>query len=66
MAPKKAGVAKKSQQKRDNERREAEAKEAAKVVQDENAVRNGLLANAKGAEDLLKRLQEEEDNTEKD
>ena len=57
MAPKKAGVQKKSQQKRDNERREAEAKEAAKAAQEEAAAKNGLFANAKGGEDILKKLQ---------
>ena len=58
LAPKKAGVAMKSQQKRDNERREAEAKEAAK--QEAKATNNGLLANAIGGEELLKQLQEED------
>ena len=58
LAPKKAGVAKKSQQKRDNERREAEAKESARQEAESNAVANGLLANAKGGEDLLKALEE--------
>lgn len=57
LAPKKAGVAKKSQQKRDNERREAEAKEAARQEQEADAAANGLLANAKGAEELLKKMQ---------
>ena len=60
MAPKKAGVAKKSQQKRDNERREAEAKEAARQEDETNAAANGLFANAKGGEELLKKLQEGE------
>ena len=60
LAPKKAGVAKKSQQKRDNERREAEAKAAAEQQAEANATVNGLLANAKGGEDLLKKLQEGE------
>jgi translation initiation factor IF-3 len=60
MAPKKAGVQKKSQQKRDNERREAEAKEVARQQAEENAVNNGLFANAKGGEDILKKLQEED------
>jgi translation initiation factor IF-3 len=60
MAPKKAGVAKKSQQKRDNERREAEAKEAARQEEETNAAANGLFANAKGGEELLKKLQEGE------
>ena len=59
LAPKKAGVAKKSQQKRDNERREAEAKAAADQQAEENAVVNGLLANAKGGEELLKMKSEE-------
>ena len=48
LAPKKAGVAKKSQQKIDRERREAEAKEA----QSESAISNGLAENAKGASAL--------------
>ena len=61
MAPKKAGVAKKSQQKRDNERREAEAKEAARQEEENNAAANGLFANAKGGEELLKKLQEGEE-----
>ena len=60
MAPKKAGIQKKSQQKRDNERREAEAKEAAKAEQEASAAQNGLLANAKGGEELLKKLQSED------
>jgi translation initiation factor IF-3 len=59
MAPKKAGIQKKSQQKRDNERREAEAREAAKMQQEEQAAQNGLFANAKGGEDILKKLQGE-------
>ncbi len=59
LAPKKAGVAKKSQQKRDNERREVEAKEAARQESEASAVANGLLANAKGGADLLKAIQEE-------
>ena len=60
LAPKKAGVAKKSQQKRDSERREAEAKAAADQQAEENAVANGLLANAKGGADLLKAISDEE------
>ena len=60
LAPKKAGVAKKSQQKRDNERREAEAKEAARQEEETTAAANGLFANAKGGEELLKKLQEGE------
>ncbi len=54
LSPKKAGVAKKSQQKRDNERREAEAKAAAEQQAEVNSVANGLLANAKGGEELLR------------
>ncbi len=54
LSPKKAGVAKKSQQKRDNERREAEAKAAAEQQAEANSVANGLLANAKGGEELLR------------
>lgn len=49
LAPKKAGVAKKSQQKIDRERREAEAKEAQAEVP---VVSNGLADNAKGASAL--------------
>ncbi|MBR7086810.1 MAG: translation initiation factor IF-3, partial [Prevotella sp.] len=54
LSPKKAGVAKKSQQKRDNERREAEAKAAAEQQAEANSVANGMLANAKGGEELLR------------
>ena len=57
MAPKKAGVAKKSQQKMDREKREAEAKAAAEAEQEARAEQNGLLANAKGG-DALKKLAE--------
>ncbi|MBQ9636420.1 MAG: translation initiation factor IF-3 [Prevotella sp.] len=57
LAPKKAGVAKKSQQKRDNERREAEAKAAQEQEVEASAAANGLLANAKGGEELLKMVE---------
>ena len=60
LAPKKAGVTKKSQQKRDNERREAEAKAAQEQEAETSAVANGLLANAKGGEELLKAIQSED------
>ena len=62
MSPKKAGVAKKSQQKVDRERREAEAKEAAKV-QEESAAesKGGIFANVKGGDDILAKLREKED-----
>lgn len=60
MAPKKAGVVKKSQQKLDRERREAELKNqnAAKAGEAENAApaNGGLLANAKISDEALKKL----------
>ncbi|MBQ7472564.1 MAG: translation initiation factor IF-3 [Prevotella sp.] len=59
LAPKKAGVAKKSQQKRDNERREAEEKAATEQKEEQNSIANGLLANAKGGEDLMKAVLDE-------
>ena len=54
MAPKKAGVAKKSQQKVDRERREAEAASAAANAPQEvkESTGDGLAANAKGLEAL--------------
>lgn len=60
IAPKKAGQAKKSQQKMDRERREAEAGAAAAAANneaeniDEAPVTNGLAENAKGFEALAK------------
>ena len=70
MAPKKAGVAKKSQQKLDREKREAEAREAAAqqekpTVEDSAAdtpANGGLFANARISEEALKRLTETQDN----
>ena len=59
LAPKKAGVQKKSQQKRDREIQEAEAKEAEKKVKEEQAETSGLFANAKGGADALKKLSQE-------
>ncbi|MBQ6210814.1 MAG: translation initiation factor IF-3 [Prevotella sp.] len=56
VAPKKAGVAKKSQQKMDRERRMAEAKEAERAEQEVKQVDNGLFANAKGGDDVLSKL----------
>lgn len=56
LAPKKAGVAKKSQQKRDNERREAESKAAAEAAAEATARQNSLLANARISEEDLKKL----------
>ena len=54
LAPKKAGVAKQSQQKRDRLAAEAAARENNKVRDAEEAEKKGLLNNAKGAEALLK------------
>ena len=61
IAPKKAGQAKKSQQKVDREKREAEAKAAAQAERDANAEMNGLLANAKGGDALKKLAENNED-----
>ena len=62
LSPKKAGVAKKSQQKMDRERREAEAKEMAEQQAEaeiqENASKGGLFANVKGGEDILNKLRQ--------
>lgn len=65
LAPKKAGVAKQSQQKRDRLAAEAKAKEEAKEQAAENAEKNGLLANAKGG-DALRKLAEAGDGDKKD
>lgn len=65
LAPKKAGVAKQSQQKRDRLAAEAKAKEEAKAQAAENAEKNGLLANAKGG-DALRKLAEATDGDKKD
>ncbi len=72
LAPKKAGVAKKSQQARDRERlrvgddesgmaSEAEAKEAARQEAEQTPSNGGLFANAKISADALKKLTESED-----
>ena len=65
IAPKKAGVAKKSQQTMDREKREAEAKEAARKakeaeteVEASEPAGGGLLANAKISEEALRKLKE--------
>ena len=61
LPPKKAGVVKKSQQKMDRERREAEANAAAKEQKEnEVAANGGLFANAKGGDSALKKLASEE------
>ena len=57
LAPKKAGVAKKSQQKLDREKREAEANalnasQKAKATEQVEKSGDGLAANAKGLEAL--------------
>lgn len=65
LAPKKAGVAKQSQQKRDRLAAEVKAKEEAKAQAAENAEKNGLLANAKGG-DALRKLAEAGDGDKKD
>ena len=63
LAPKKAGVAKKSQQARDREASIAEAKEAERQQKEEQAApsNGGLFANAKISADALKKLTEGED-----
>jgi translation initiation factor IF-3 len=69
LAPKKAGVAKKSQQARDREAIETEQKEAVKqqkpqksmAVEADAPAGGGLLANAKISADALKKLTEEAD-----
>ncbi len=65
LSPKKAGVAKKSQQKMDRERREAEAKaESEKNTtpapsNEETPSSGGLFANAKNGADALKKLKKD-------
>ena len=56
LAPKKAGVAKQSQQKRDRLAKEAVEKEQQKLKDEEDAKKKGLLGNAKGAEELFAKL----------
>ena len=65
LAPKKAGIAKQSQQKRDRLAAEANAKDEAKAQAAEKAEKNGLLANAKGG-DALRKLAEAADGEKKD
>ena len=62
LAPKKAGVVKKSQQKMDREKREAEARSAkdAENGAEEMPANGGLLANAKVSAEALKALTGEE------
>lgn len=62
LAPKKAGVVKKSQQKMDREKREAEARPAKETENgvEEMPTNGGLLANAKVSAEALKALTGEE------
>ena len=60
LAPKKAGVVKKSQQKLDREKREAEAKTTKDTEENAMPATGGLLANAKVSAEALKALQGEE------
>ena len=63
LAPKKAGVAKKSQQARDREASVTEAKEAAAQQNAEEKAQNGgLLGNAKISADALKKLTEDSED----
>ena len=60
LAPKKAGVVKKSQQKLDREKREAEAKTIKDIEENAMPANGGLLANAKVSAEALKALKGEE------
>lgn len=62
LAPKKAGIAKQSQQKRDRLAAEAAAKEENAQKAAEKAEKNGLLANAKGGEALKKLVENDNSN----
>ena len=64
IAPKKAGQAKKSQQKMDRERREAEAAEASKASDAAEPQNGGLAENAKGFEALAKLREQNSENEE--
>ena len=60
LAPKKAGVVKKSQQKLDREKRESEAKTTKDTEENAMPANGGLLANAKVSAEALKALHGEE------
>ena len=60
LAPKKAGVVKKSQQKLDREKREAEARTTRDTEENAMPANGGLVANAKVSAEALKALQGEE------
>ena len=65
ISPKKAGVAKKSQQKLDRERKEPEAKHNkinTASVEDLKTAGGGLFDNAKNGADILKKLSESNDD----
>ena len=65
ISPKKAGVVKKSQQKLDRERKEAEAKQNkinTSSVEDSKPAGGGLFDNAKNGADILKKLSESNDD----
>ena len=69
LAPKKAGVAKKSQQARDREAEQSLAKESSRQAMpeteaDEMPANGGLFANAKISADALKKLTESEESEE--
>lgn len=62
LAPKKAGVAKKSQQAMDREKKATEAKDAKVAVEEEDKTpsNGGLFANAKISADALEKLKNQE------
>ena len=60
LAPKKAGVAKKSQQKLDREKREAEMRAPKQAEENAMPTNGGLLANAKVSAEALKALKGDE------
>ena len=60
LAPKKAGVAKKSQQKLDREKREAEMRAPKQAEENAMPANGGLLANAKVSAEALKALKGDE------
>ena len=59
LVPKKVGVVKKSQQKVDREKREAEAKAMEQSQKEGNAEKNGLFANARNGQNALDKLKSE-------
>lgn len=59
LVPKKVGVVKKSQQKVDREKREAEAKAMEQSQKEGNTEKNGLFANARNGQNALDKLKSE-------